>query len=523
MSELIINVENDNLLKNTSSKISDFFQIEAVANRGTKTEHRTQNPLTIQQQESIITQILSRCVNIKDDNIEKIYFYLGGAEMQRIERNFKNFSTIMKIAFSELSYIEKTDKKTIIYETINLPKLFEVIKTRPVYRYTEAKSVFTKEEKLQVDNRNNLITSVQKLHFEFEAKRNVPEEAQKEIVEAINKHWRGHIPEILDYLVAGQYNTDKKQNWLLIMAYSNFGKSKLFEWMRVFGATAFIDFKDMIASGPSDISPELIMYKIFLVIDEAMKFHRKFFKIEGTVPVRPMGKHTVEVEAGVKVMLSADGGQFNSKHIEKQEQNRVPRIDLRYVEDKTELGDIAIVKKYNEYVIAKTMELYLYRELKKRITAYEDIDSMERTTTADKVSKAFFEKYKYQAPNFFEMLDVKLREIFENPKEALDEKHYFMYCEAVENMEYKGQNGYFIKRPASTLPKLVAHYDSTLEYEMSFKTIEQISENLNYQKIATSINGESKRGLFIAKKIRLEKMDKNGNLVSVEYAENLPF
>ena len=481
-------------IENTSSLVCDFMQNKAVAKRNTKDEDTIPNPLNKKEQEQLIILILSKCYNIKMDGNKEILLDIGDGRVQHIERNYKNFQTILKMAFRDLT----TEGG---YETINLPKLFEIIKSRDSYTLRDSRSIFHEKNALVIDREKNELINKIKIDFDFGIDI-IDREIYTEVVEAISQHWEGHITTILDHLVAGKFVSDKKNIWLLIMANSNFGKSKLFKWIEPFGGSAFIEFEDLTSSGISDKDPSEFEGKLCLVIDEVLNFHRKLFKIEDYLMVRPMRNHAIKVGINSRILLSADGGSFNNEYMDKQITNRVAQIDLRSPLSR-ELGELEITKKYQAYTIQKVMTHYLFEEITKRIDEYKSLSELDRVNKADKTIQEIFKKHKQVKKDFFEMTRDSLIEILRNPESALDEKHFNILAEALVNTGsepfIRGKyTGVVVKRPKTIIPLILANYDKSLEYELKFKELSQIVENFEgAEQGSFSFNKQTSRGLFI--------------------------
>jgi len=502
------------LIKNTSSRKSDFFLEKLYKNRGKKDEIVILNPLNLEEQFILITKILNNIFSVDIDGKNQLILHIGNGNILYIEKNYKNFFTNLKMHFRD---VEKDG-----FTTLNLNKLFELLKSRKRYKYNKAISVFFKENRLIVDEENDELINEIKIDYHFDGLE-IDVTIYNEIVNEINKHWQGYILTIIDHLVAGQYVSDKKNLWLLIMADSNFGKSKLFKWIEPFGGSAFVDFLDLKSDGISNKDPKEYMGKICLVIDEVLKFSREMFKIEEYLTVRPMRNHAIKIPIGSRIMLSADGGVFNADFLEKQIQNRVAKIDLR--ECKTEdLGELEITKKYGEYSIGKVMELYLYREIFNRINEYEKLNKKDKADRASAIIKNIFKNNKFDVIDFFEKVEESIYEILEND-EVLDKFHREILQEAKVRVDNKNRNGWLILRAKTVIPLILTNYDKALEFEMKFKTISQISEkikNFEHPKNGLTIDGRKMKGLFISDKKKnidevptfYETIDKNGNVIS---------
>ncbi|NOQ32522.1 MAG: hypothetical protein GQ570_15560 [Helicobacteraceae bacterium] len=503
-------MENSEIvLFDTSSKIVDFTRKEAVKNKGKKTEDKKQNPLSIETQKLLILEIVNRCYSVKIDGQKEILFDLQNGNIQHIERNYKNFSTVMFMAFSDLSALG--------YETIDLQKLFEIIKTRTVYSYRESRSIFHKGNRLVIDTEKNELISELKIDYDFQ-QRGISPAVYSNIVDGISKHWNDLIPLIIDHIVAGRYVSDKKNIWLLIMAQSNFGKSKLFKWLEPFGGSAFINFDDLSKSGISDKSPEEFEGKMCLVIDEVRHFKRDLFEIEDYLTVRPMRNHSVKIPINSRILLSADGGTFNNEYMDKQIINRVAVIDLR--EKKTsDLGDLDISKEYGHYLIATVMRHYLYTQIIQRIDEYERLTNINRANKADKTIKDIFKRFKQDKKDFFQIVEHSLYEILEDVSNTLDTRTYQQVEEAITKVDNRNHKGWIILRPQDALNKMLINYDKSLEYEIAYKSISQIANSIDgFVLGAFTVDGKTKRGLYIPAPVRkietiYETIDKDGNLV----------
>lgn len=499
-----MNVANNKTLENTSSLLGDFSQQKAIFKRGTNQEDVKENPLSIDSQFSLILDIFNRCYNVKIDGQKEILLDLFNGKVQHIERNYKNFGTIIKMAFRDVSDSDG-------FERINLPKLFEVIKSKQVYSFRHSRSIFHEVNKLVVDDEKNELISELKINYDFNIS-DIREDVYDNIVDEISTHWRGLLPTVLNHIVAGKFVPDKKNIWLLIMADSNFGKSKLFKWLEPFGGAGFIKFDDLTSSGISDKSPDEYEGKMCLVIDEVTSFHRKLFEIEDYLMVRPMRNHSIKVPINSRILLSADGGTFNNEYMDKQIINRVAVVDLRG-KDTHDLGSLPIVKKYGRYTIQLVMTHYLYCEIKKRLNEYNNLSHIDRANKADKTISDIFKKHKQDRKDFFEIVEQSLYEILENPKETLDDKTYDVLKSALVLCDTNSLDGWIIKRPKDVVERILVNYDKSLEYEMKYKTIKQLEAKIQgFKEGAFKPYGKTVRGLYIPRKIFCEVEEKNGQI-----------
>ena len=307
--------------------------------------------------------------------------------------------------------------------------------------------------------------------------------------------------------------------WLLIMADSNFGKSKLFKWMEGFGGSSFVKYADIMGNGISDKDPKEFFGKLCLVVDEVLSFARKLYEVEEFLSIRPMRNHTVKIPVGSKILLSADGGTFNATYQDDQTKNRVSVIDLRGTNTK-ELGKLEVTRKFGEYTIAKTMEHWLSVQLLGKIEEYEKLSLSEKSNKAENLIKYITTKYKIKSKNFFERIEEVIYEILDSD-ESLDNFHQSILSGALIRVDNRDKKGYLIRRPTTVIPQIVAHYDKTLKYELDFKDISQIVnkiETFSQPKNGITVDGTKHKGVFIAdkpKEIELvyETIDKDNNVV----------
>jgi len=479
--------------------LGEFIQQKAVYKRGTMAEKTIDNPLSLDKQLTLIKAIYERCYSIKIDNEKLIILDLRNGVKQNIERNYKNFGFVIKAVFKDTIYIDTNEA----YETINLPKLFEFIKNKDTYSYRESLSIFHNQNRLITYEDKKEIVLEKKLTYGFGID-TISKEAYSEIVSGINDHWQGFIPQILDYMIAGVYATDKKNLWVLILAKSNFGKSKLFKWCEPYGGTIFTDMEDLTRKNNiSNLSPSDYEGKLFLTIDEVLYFDRGLYKIEGYLPVRPMHGTIQHVPINARFLLSADGGTFNDEFIETQTKNRVSIIDFRKY-DTMELGELGITKKYGKATIALVMTHYLYTEQKKRLDEYEPLNGIERANKADKIVETTFNNNKSTKKDFFEVVEEYIYEIFNNPKDTLDSKAYDIFRDSVVGIS----TGWVLKRPNSTLKELLLSYDSNLKNELKYKKVPQIVDSIKGLKsFFKKLSGDTSktRGLYIPFKDNFDK------------------
>jgi len=503
------------MIANSTAFKKDFCLKYVYLNKGKKNEVKEKNPLSEANQIILIDKILKNIYNVVIDGKKEFLLDIGNGNIMHLDRLLVNFRVNLNLVFRELTIKQ--------FETINLPKLFEFIKSRPRYSYRESFSFFHKQNRIVIKNEDNEIINEKKIDYNFQGEE-IEKPIYDEIVLSINEHWRGLIPLLLDFIVAGQYATDKKSFWLLIMADSNFGKSKLFMWMEGFGGSSFVKFKDIIGAGISDEDPKKFFGKLCLVIDEVLSFQRKLYEVEDFLSIRPMRNHTVRIPVGAKILLSADGGTFNATYQDDQTKNRVSVIDLRGVNSK-ELGDLDITKKFGEYTIAKTMEHWLSVQLLGKIAEYEKLSLAEKSNKAENLIKYIISKYKIKSKNFFERIEEVIYEILDN-EDTLDSFHQSILDGALVRVDNRDKKGYIIKRPDTVIPQIVSHYDKTLKYELDYKEISQIVDKIeafSRPVNGISVNGKKHKGVFIADKPREKKeipiihTDKDDKIIGQTY------
>ncbi|MEA2017046.1 MAG: hypothetical protein U9N59_01250 [Campylobacterota bacterium] len=483
-------LSNQNLLSITE----EFTSIHSVIKRGTKQEDKKKNELTTKAQIILIEQMIENIYNIEDRGKEKFILHLGNGEVKYIERNIKNFVSIVKIHFKELYTRDG-------FENINLPLFFEHLKSRSAYEYREYRSPFFEKTEFIVDEKQRSLSLHIKIDYTHDLE-GISKERYDDVVESIGEHWLGNIPHILDYMVAGMYAIDKKSLWFLILADSNFGKSKLFKWMSAWDGTAFIDFKDIINDGINNKKPEDYYNKVSLVIDEAMSFHRKLFEIEETLEIRPMRAHTVYVPINSRILLSADGGQFNDDFLDKQITNRVSCLDLRGKTNK-DLGDLKVAQDYGHNTVKRVMSHWLHYQIVERISTYMSKSKNDRADFAEHILRNIFKKFKMDKKDFFKMVKDTTEEMLEDIETSLGKKMAFELDDFIISrfVNKEGVTGCIVKTPQTTLEKMLVKYDKTLEYELKFKKINQLVEKIDGWKMGSFwYNGKTIRGLFVPRK-----------------------
>ena len=489
--------------------IGNFLYTEMTQRKGSSVTTAPFPPdFNIDKQCELIYHIWNNCYSIMKEGKKELILISNGCDVTYIERSFKNFSAIIKTRY----------RQTVIkgFETINLNKLFEFIKSKDIYSFRKQLSIFQKKEELIIDtNKQELIL---KTKFVYNFKHScIPQKVYWEITNAINKHWQGHLIHILDHAIASRYTSDRKNVWMLIMANSNFGKNKIFNWMGGWQGSAYVKFNDMIGTGITNKPPSYFEGKICLVIDEVLHFHRKLFEIEDTLEVRPMREHSVDVEIYGRYMISADGGSFNSDFIEKQIQNRVCVLDLRGT--KEELGNNPVVKKYGQHTVKIVMEHYLYMEFLTRINRYEAMEETARINLADKTLEKIFNKYKIDKPDFFNVVKDRIYEIVSNPYETLhNSKDYRLFADNILTIRNKNKDGFLIKNSNKILKPMLEYFDPELERELRYKSVKQIEQETGYLNKPVRLNGETHRAIYIPR--RVENIKIGGKEIEIVYENN---
>lgn len=491
--------------KNILEIVNIFTSDKSVYKRGTKQEDTKPNQLTKNEQIKLIQTIINNVYNIFQEGKEKFLLSIGGGEVKYIEKNIKNFVSILRVEYPNLLTIDD-------FENINITFLYEHLKSRKHYDFREYRSPFFTKSEFIIDEKHNALIS----HIQIEYKHDlngITEMIYNEIVQSIDNHWKNQINSILDFMVASKYATDKKNLWLLILADSNFGKSKLFEWMRDWDGSAFINFDDIINSGINNKKPEDYYNKICLVVDEVMQFHRQLFKIEDRLEIRPMRAHTVYIPINARILLSADGGMFNEEYMDKQIINRVSVIDLRG-SNSADLGELDITKKYGKNNIKRVMSHFLHTEINKKIAFYTSLEKNGRADNAEQIINSFTAKRKMKKMDFFSMIDVTMQEIMIDFKSAIGSKMWEEVQEfIIQYFYYKKQKGIIIKSPNSVLDKILVKYNKNLEYELKFKKINQIADKIEGWKMgAFKHDDKTIKGLFIPFEPQMKQIE-------IEYQE----
>lgn len=501
--------------KNILEIVNVFTDKYSVFKRGTKSEDSKPNILSEEEQLILIQTIINRTFNVNKGSKEFFLLDLGYGEIKYIERNIKNFISILKVEFTKI--LTSDD-----FENIKISELFEHLKSRKCYEFREYRSPFFDKSEFVIDEKNNSLISHIKIEYKHDLD-GITREIYDEIVSGIANHWQGKIPEILNFLVASKYAVDKKNLWLLIMANSNFGKSKLFDWMREWDGSAFIQFKDITGEkNINDRKPEDYYNKICLVIDEVMSFHRKLFEIEDRLNIRPMHSHTISIPINARILLSADGGKFNDEYMDKQIINRVSVIDLRSP-DAVELGNLDISVKYGKNNIKRVMSHYLHLEIIRLIDFYESLDKNARADEAEKFINKFTQSHKMQKMDFFKMVELCTSQIIRDFKGSLGTK----FCDEIEdfiieNHNYKKEKGVLIKSPASTLEKILVRYNKTLQYELQHKSVSQIADMIDGWIFGNfKIDKSSYKGLFIPYKTQVLMEQQDGTIIDLETGKEL--
>lgn len=500
--------------KNILEIVNIFTDDYSVFKRGTKQEDKKPNILSTNEQLALIEAIIGNTFNISKEGKDFFLLHIGNGDVKYVEKNIKNFISILRVEFPNL--LTHDD-----FENIKISELFEHLKSRKSYEFREYRSPFFKLSEFVIDEKHNSIISHIKIDFKHDLDK-ITQEIYQEITGAIHNHWLGVIPEILNYLVASKYAVDKKNLWLLIMADSNFGKSKIFEWMREWDGSAFINFEDIINTGINNKKPEDYYNKICLVIDEVMGFDRKLFKIENTLEIRPMRAHTVYIPINARILLSADGGKFNDEYMDKQIINRVSLIDFRG-RNNNDLGDLEVTKKYGKNNIKRVMSHHLHTEIVKLIDFYESLDKNSRADEAERIINNFSTKHKMQKMDFFQMVELSIHEILKDFKGSLGSKFYEDIEDfIVEDFTYRKVKGVIMKSPASILERVLVRYNKTLQYELQFKKVPQMAEKINgWHYGSFEVEGKIIKGLFIPYKTEIIIQKNDGTIIDMTTGKEL--
>ena len=121
--------------KNILEIVNVFTDKYSVFKRGTKQEDSKPNSLTEEQQLILIQNIINRVFNVHKGSKEFFLLDLGAGEIKYIEKNLKNFISILKIEFPQLYTFDD-------FENIKISELFEHLKSRKCYEFREYRSPF---------------------------------------------------------------------------------------------------------------------------------------------------------------------------------------------------------------------------------------------------------------------------------------------------------------------------------------------------------------------------------------------
>ena len=472
------------------SQIKNFTRRVAVKNEGTtREEYYSDGNIELNEQIELIYKIYSSFHYVNHEG-EKVYKLILGNSIHTIKKDYNHFLYAVKTVFPNAFIGDE-------FETIKLKELFNEIEIKELKMYKEVTSFFIDKSYLSVTDNDVTLYKAKRISDVVDNS-NVSKEEKKDIIDRFNKHWRGHIGDVLDWLTAYRYAPDKKSARLVILAESNFGKSKLFEWLGEFGEATFLNMEDFKKGGINDKAPEEYYNKTALVLDEAMSFPRKLYDISNYMYIRPMREKARRVDINAIVLLSRDGGDFNSTHIDKQTANRITVIDFRKERTK-DLRDV--MTGYSKALVKSVLIEYLYNELKRRIEEYELIDSnIQRGEKAEEaIEKAFKNNNSNKVDldntkDFFEAFNDAVYQIIENPKESLS---YDVYNNIWLDSTITTPKGTIIKRPATTIKKLVIDYDESLAFELKYKNINQLLSSLRSENKAHFIDGKTVRGALI--------------------------
>jgi len=481
------------LTKNTKigfATLGDFTMKVALSKPNTtKQKPCDDGNIEYSEQLELIYKIYNAFESVNNQG-EKGFKYLGRANDLLIERDYKSFRHAVAVLFKD--FLIKGE-----YETINLSKLFLELKNKPMKNYLKINSYFIENDYYKIDDDTITLYKAKKISDVCDTS-HIIEEKKREIISRYNTHWRGNLSIILDWLVAYKYAVNKKNAKLAILANSNFGKSKLFQWLEKFGEATFLNLDDFKKGGINDKSPDEYEDKLALVLDEANSFPRRLFDISDYMYIRPMRAKSVKVNVNAIVLLAYDGGSLNNTYVDKQVANRLTMIDLRKFDTK-DLGDVMVG--FTEAEVEHTIIEYLYHEVKRRVEEYKKMDNdLRRAEKAERVIKTSFEGKEgvtdlKSKKDFFETVREALEHIIESPKEALS---YEIYNNVWLGNIKVTKKGVILLRQNTNLEKLLLDYDKSLKTELEHKDTIQILEYLGLEVKQHKIDGKNFRGVLMA-------------------------
>jgi len=473
-------------------KVSDFFRRFAVANPTSETRRaylEDEKNISYERQAQLIYDIYNN-VRLLSVNGDKVLRVFKRDNDLFIPKKYKHFEYVVRKLYPD---IYKKGK----YETIKLRDLFLNIEMQNPKDFRKLDSFFIDKDIIKEDNYS--VVQIKKRDI-YEIVEKIGSDKKNEIIKRYEEHWRGYLPDILDFLVASKFLKDKKNARLAILANSNFGKTKLFEWLKMLNEASFMSYNDFKqGDGINDKDPTEYEDKLALVIDEANGFPRVLFPINRTMQIRPQRRASVEVEINAIVLLAYDGGSLNNTFIDPQIAKRLNVIDLRGEKTK-DLGEV--MSGFSNGEVENAMLEYLHEEISKRLEKYrKDGSDVERDKRASEVMKKVFKTQKagkrdklQDMPTFIDAVKEALKEIAEDPRTALS---YDVYTNVWLPNTIETSKGVIFQRSSSYLDKILLDYDADFETELKHKKIKQVLKMLEIDIKVFKINGKTVRGALL--------------------------
>jgi len=487
-----IEINKDTLIG--CSKLKAFTRKVALSKPNTAKEAPYEKGnINYSEQLELIYKIYNSFVYVNDGG--SFHFkYIGTTNTFQIERKLDMFKHVLGAVFSNV-WIDGE------YETINIEKLFKELKLKSPLMYMEIESYFIEED--YYHKTSSQITLYKKKEIKNLVNTStIKDDVKKDIIGKYLTHWRNYLPKILSWLTAYKYATSKKSARLVILAESNFGKSKLFEWLESFEEATFMNLDDFKKGGIHDKEPSLYEDKTALVLDEMMTFPRSLYDLGGFFYVRPQKMKAIKANINALVLLGRDGGTFNNDYMEKQTANRITLIDFR----KLQTEDLGVVMEgYSQAIVSAVLTEYLFNELKRRRDDYEALPTkIDRELKAEEyINKVFsqndnIKKDLTNRKEFFDTVKENLEYILSNPQQALSNR---VHNEIWKDSAIYTADGWFVKRPAKVIRSILIDFDNTLKDELQHKSVNQILDFMDVKNKTHRYEGRPIQAVFFSHRV----------------------
>ena len=232
----------------------------------------------------------------------------------------------------------------------------------------------------------------------------ITQDMKTTIVNDYKEHF-GELENILKWLMACRFTSDRRSSFLHLRLSAGFGKDFFNALLKDLGLLVECRYDDF--KSPSSLRAGEFRNSFVMLINEFTIFKKEFKTLTHNMILDSKMQLRTEVELFAKIFLSAEHSNSFVDGVDKQITDRVNQINK---DTKLELKDRAVFREYDSSVYYNAIYTYLYDYLKQGIKEYIDLGKVNASKRATKVLRQFHDIYKLDV----ELLDDKVKKVFWN-------------------------------------------------------------------------------------------------------------